>query len=151
VAGYEPEEDEKVTATVIKKVLKQLIDELKESPSTSARKELKILQTQDNAIKAIEKRIRGAKADLKSKADELGLKLQIKRLGSDEFKAECSELLRQVKAQLEELDSKNKADKRKITALKKAGPFLRHVWQKPMLSLRRLAELSQKTRPVISF
>ncbi|MFH1489684.1 MAG: N-6 DNA methylase, partial [Pseudomonadota bacterium] len=109
VAGYEPEENEKVTATVIKKALKELIDDLKGSKGDSARKELKNLQAQDKAIKAIENRIKDAKADLKTKTDELALKLQLKRLGGDEFKAESRELIRQVDAQLAELDLNNKA------------------------------------------
>jgi len=119
VAGFEPEEDQKVTAAVIKKALKELIDDLKESAGASARKELKNLQAQDKAIKAIENRIKDGKTDLKTKTDELELKLQIKRLGGEEFKAESLELIRQVEAQLAELDPKNKADKKKITALNK--------------------------------
>ncbi len=119
VAGYEPEEGEKVTATVIKKALKEFIDDLKESTSASARKELKALKTRDKAIKVIEKRIKDSKADLKTKTDELALKLQLKRLGGEKFKAESLELIRQVEAQLAGLDPKRKADKKKITALKK--------------------------------
>jgi len=119
VAGYEPEEDEKVTAAVIKKALKELIDDLKGSESDSARKELKSLQAQDKAIKAIENRIKDAKTDLKTKTDELTLKLQLKRLGGDEFKAESLELIRQVDAQLAELDPRNKVEKKKIIALNK--------------------------------
>ena len=134
VAGYVPEEGEIVTAAVIKKALKELIDDLKESEGDkvnstaggregalghSARKELKNLQAQDKAIKAIENRIKENKAALKTRTDELALKLQLKRLGGDEFKAESLELIRQVEAQLAELDSKNKAEKKKITALKK--------------------------------
>jgi len=134
IAGFEPEEDQKVTATVIKKALKELIDDLKGSAggkvnSTaggregalghSARKELKNLQARDKAIKAIEKRIKDAKADLKTMTDELALKLQLKRLGGDEFKAESLELIRQVDDQLAELDPKNKAEKTKVVALNK--------------------------------
>ena len=119
VAGYEPEEGEKVTATVIKKALKELIDDLKGSEGNSARKELKNLQARDKAIKAIENRIKERKAALKTKTDELALKLQLKRLGGEEFKAESLELIRQVEAQLTKLDPKNKADKKKITALNK--------------------------------
>ena len=117
VAGYEPEEDEKVTASVIKNALKELIDDLKESTGTSARKELKDLQAQDKTIKAIEKRIKDAKADLKTKTDELTLKLQLKRIGGDEFKTESLELIGQVEAQLAALDPKNKADKKKSNTL----------------------------------
>ena len=119
VAGYEPEEDEKVTASVIKKALKELIEDLKGSEGNSARKELKNLQARDKAIKAIENRIKECKAALKTKTDELALKLQLKRLGGEEFKAETLELIRQVEAQLTKLDPKNKTDKKKITALNK--------------------------------
>ncbi len=119
VAAYEPEEDEKVTAAVIKKALKALIDDLKGSSGDSARKEMGNLQAQDNAIKCIEKRIKESKVALKSKTDELDLKLKLKRLGSNEFKDESNELIRQVDNQLANLDPKDKADKKKITALKK--------------------------------
>lgn len=119
VAAYEPDEDEKVTAGVIKKALKALIDDLKSSTGDSARKELENLQTQDKAIKAIEKRIKDSKATLKTKTNELELKLHLKRLESDEFKAVSQELIRQVDAQLANLDPSNKIDKKKIIALNK--------------------------------
>ena len=44
VAAYEPEEDESVTAAVIKKALKELIDDLRGSTGESARKERETLQ-----------------------------------------------------------------------------------------------------------
>ena len=116
VASYEPEEDESVTAAVIKKALKELIDDLGAPSTSSALKELAKLQAQENAITAIEKRIKESKTALKTKTDELELKLQLKRLGGDEFKAESQELIRQVAAQLATLDSANKDDKKKITA-----------------------------------
>ncbi len=119
VAAYEPDEDEKVTAASIKKALKALIDDLKDSLGDSAQKELKALQAQDKAVKALEKRIKDNKAALKTKTDELDLKLQLKRLGGDEFKAESNELIAQVDAQLAELDLGNKTDKKKINALNK--------------------------------
>jgi len=136
VAAYEPEEDESVTAAVIKKALKELIDDLGApslgtpslgapslgAPSTSsALKELAKLKVQVAAITAIENRIKGGKTALKTKTDELALKLQLKRLGGDEFKAESQELIRQVDAQLANLDPGNKDDKKKITALNKEG------------------------------
>ena len=119
VAAYEPEEDETVTATLIKKALKDLIEDLADSTSESARKERAALQAQETAITAIEKRIKESKAALKIKTDELELKLQLKRLSGDEFKAESQELIRQVDAQLANLDSANKDGKKKITALNK--------------------------------
>lgn len=119
VAGYEPDEDEKVTAAVIKKALKELIDDLKDTPGESGKKELKALKAQDKAIKAIEKRIKDAKAELKTKNSELALKLELKRLGGDDFKAESEELIKQVDGRIADLDPKDKSEKRKINALEK--------------------------------
>ncbi len=117
VAAYEPEEDETVTAAVIKKALKELIADLKDSKGESAKKELKNLQSQEKAIIEIEKRIKESKSELKTRTDELELKLQLKRLGGEEFKAESRGMLLQVEAQLADLDGKNKEDKKKIAAL----------------------------------
>ena len=119
VSGYEPDEDEKVTAAVIKKALKALIDDLKDNAGASARKELKNLIDQDKAIKAIEKRIKDAKATLKKKAAELEFKLELKRLGADDFKAETQSLVAQADARLGGLDPKKKADKKTVAALDK--------------------------------
>ena len=137
VAACEPEEDETVTAVVIKKILKDLIDDLKGSTGDkvnsatggrdsalwqSARKELENLQAQEETITDIEKRIKDSKAALKTKTDELTLKLQLKRLGGDEFKAESQELIRQVDARLADLDNDNKdskGNKKKMVALNK--------------------------------
>ncbi|HAN87563.1 MAG TPA: N-6 DNA methylase, partial [Firmicutes bacterium] len=119
VAAYEPEEDEKVTAAVIKRALKELINDLKGSTSESARKELAALDAQDKAIKVIEQRIRNSRAALRTKTSELELKLQLKRVGSDRFKADSQKLIDQVDAQLAKLDSSKRADKRKINALNK--------------------------------
>ena len=117
VSGYEREEDEKVTAAVIKKALKALIDDLKGTTGASGRREFKNLTHQDKAIKAIEKRIKDARATLKEKAAELEFKLELKRLGADDFKAETQALIAQADARLDELDPKKKADKKTITAL----------------------------------
>jgi type I restriction enzyme M protein len=119
VAAYEPNEDETVTAAVIKKALKELIDDLKESKGESAQKELKALQAQETAIAAFERRIKNAKAELKILTDELEHKLQLKRLGGDEFKSESQQLLNQVNAQLAALNAGNKEEKKKVTTLQK--------------------------------
>ena len=119
VSGYEPDEDEKVTAAVIKKALKALIDDLKGTTGASARKELKNLTDQDTAIKAIERRIKGAKATLKEKAADLEFKLELKRLGADDFKAETQSLVAQADARLAGLDPNKKADKKTVAALDK--------------------------------
>ena len=119
VSGYEPDEDEKVTAAVIKKALKVLIDDLKDSAGASAKKELKNLTDHDKAIKAIEKRSKDAKATLKEKATELEFKLELKRLGADDFKAETQSLVAQADARLAGLNPKKKADKKTVAALDK--------------------------------
>ena len=119
VSGHEPDEDEKVTAAVIKKAVKVLIDDLKDTAGASAKKELKNLTDQDKAIKAIEKRIKDAKAEHKQKQAELEFKLELKRLGADDFKTETQELIAQADARLVELDPKKKVDKKTITALNK--------------------------------
>ncbi len=118
-AAYEPDEDEKVTAAVVKKALKVLIDDLKDTPGASARRELDELKKLDAAIKKIEKKIKDAKASLKEKTTELELKLELKRLGAEGFTDENRELIRQVDKQMAELDAGNKTDKKKITALQK--------------------------------
>ena len=119
VAAYEPDEDEKVTAPVIKKALKTLIDDLKDSAGASARRERDDLKAQDTAIKDIENHIRVSKAALKDKTNELELKVQLKRLGGEGFTAENKALIRQVESQLANLDPHDKTDKKKINALNK--------------------------------
>jgi type I restriction enzyme M protein len=55
VAAYEPEEDETVTTAAVKKALKELLDDLKNSRGESAAKELKALQAQQKAIRCLRK------------------------------------------------------------------------------------------------
>lgn len=119
VAGYEPEEDEKVTAASLKKILKELIEDLKGSSGASAQKELNNLKDQEIAIKAIEKRIKDAKSTLKQKTSELEIMLQVKRVGAEEFNSESRQLIAQVDAQLADLDPNDRSAKRRITALNK--------------------------------
>jgi type I restriction enzyme M protein len=116
---YEPEEDEKVTATVIKNYLKNLIDDLKGSAGDSAVKERKSYQEQFDAIVRVENRIKKLKAEFKERQAELALKLSLKRLGAEEEKAETEALIRSIDEQLEDLDPTKKAEQRKINALNK--------------------------------
>ena len=116
-SSYELDEDQRVTAAVIKKALKTLIDDLKDSAGASARKELKNLIDQDKAITAIEKRIKDVKPE--HKQAELEFKLHLKRGGADDFKTETQELIAQADARLVELDPNEKPDKKTIAALNK--------------------------------
>lgn len=119
VAAYEPEEDETVTTAVIKKVLRELIDDLEGSTGESAQKERKALEAQEEAITVLERKIKESKYEIKTVIDEMELKVQLKRLGGNEFKAESELLLRQVGTKLRTLDPGNKANKKEITGLKK--------------------------------
>jgi type I restriction enzyme M protein len=96
-----------------------LIDDLESSTSASALKELKSFQDQDQAIKAIEARIKETKTTLKEKTNELDLKLTLKRIGGDDFKAENRELIKQVDVELARLNADKKDGKKKIAALNK--------------------------------
>ena len=119
VAAYEPDDSKKVTAAVIKKVLKVLINDLKNSAGASAQRELDGLQARDVAVKKIEKKIRDSRSALKGKTRELEFKVRLKRLGGEGFKTESRELIQQVESRLVKLDSSNRTDKRKINALNK--------------------------------
>ena len=125
VAAYEPDGDETMTAAVIKNALKELIDDLKASSGASAQKERKALEAQEKTIADLEKRIKENKAAVRVLTEELNLKLQLKRVGGEEIKAENQQLMRQVDGQLTALDLSNKEDKKRTTALKKDKVALR--------------------------
>ena len=120
-----------------RKALKALIEDLKGTAGTSAKKERKKLEDQDRAFKVIEKRIMGANATLKEKVAELEFKLELKRLGADDFKAETLSLVAQADTRLAGLDPKKKADKKTVTALDK---------DKEALNTRGLSRLMRCSR-----
>lgn len=119
VANYEPEEEETVSAASIKKWLKELIDDLKQSQGDSAARERQSYQQEYNVITDIENRIKLLKNTLKEQQSQLELKLRLKRVGDEEFKAETVELLEQVQNQLMGLNASKKEEKAKINALNK--------------------------------
>jgi type I restriction enzyme M protein len=118
VASYELEEDESVTATVIKKALKDLVDDLKDSAGSSAAAELARYRAAHDAIANFEKQIKDLKANVSSKQKELDLKLRLKRVGGEEFQAETLALIAQVTADMAGLKP-DKNDKTKLTKLTK--------------------------------
>ena len=119
VAGYEPDEDEKVTLAAMKSALKELIDDLKTSSGPSAERELAALVEQAAGIQAIEGRVRSKRAALKERTKKLDEALQLKRLGRDEATAESLQLISEIDGRLAELDPEVKSDKRTIRALNK--------------------------------
>ena len=124
-ASFEPEADEgeegetKLTATAIKKYLKELIDDLADATSDSAIKERKKYEILRDGIIAIEGRIKTHKTALKQKQDDLDLKLKLKRIGGMDAKAETNELITQATAAMAGLKPDVKEEKKKLTALQK--------------------------------
>lgn len=119
VASYEPEEGKTVSATMMKKVLKALIDDLKEELGSSAEKEKQQYQKERDAITAIETRIKKYKKKLKELQDKLDLKLRLKRIGRDETEVETRGLIQQVETQIKKLNPDDKTDNTRINALNK--------------------------------
>lgn len=124
-ANYEPEDAEgdegeaKLTAAVIKKYLKTLIDDLADARTDSARKESKQYVNLRDGISAIEKRIKDFKDRLKIKQGELEQKLQLKRIGGEEAKAETKTIIAHAKGIMQILNPAVKDQKKKLTALQK--------------------------------
>jgi type I restriction enzyme M protein len=114
---YEPDEDEKVTATVIKKYLKEMIDDLEDSTGESAKKERAAYTDQLNIIKKLESTRTKLRKELKEKEHDLELKLSLKRIGAEEEEAATNQLIAQADERLSSLDPKNKEEKKKIKAL----------------------------------
>jgi type I restriction enzyme M protein len=125
LAAYEPDEDEAVTAAVIKKALITLIDDMKDSTGESAEKERNNLQVHLDSLSAIEKRLKQSRAELNARTDFLQEKLQLKRVGAHDLTAETIQLLAQVEAQLATPDVSKKAEKRKVAALRKDKAVLK--------------------------
>lgn len=99
---YEADEDEKITATLIKKELIIQIEYLlneKQKP-----KEAKPFEDADKSIKDLEKTIKELKATLKEKQAQLALKLIIKRYGTEDEKADSNKLLKTTNAEIAKLD-----------------------------------------------
>jgi len=117
VSGYEPEEDEKVNATVIKKVLKDLIDDLEGSDGAGAATERKPLIAARDAVTGVETRIKANKEQLRELQFALDLKLTLKRIGAEDEQAESKDLIRGIEGQIAELNAKDPDDKKRIGAL----------------------------------
>ena len=117
VVSYEAEEGETLTATVMKKKLKEAIDDL--AGSASARQEVMACRREMESIVKIEKRIKDGKDQLRQQESELELKLRVKRVGDSEAKAETRELLGQLVVRVAELNPADKEDKRSLAALEK--------------------------------
>jgi len=119
-AAYEPEEDEEISATVMKRELKKLVDDLKESTGASAQREQNALEGHQDTLVSIEKRIRESRAELKELQADLSFKIELKRVGCDGSKADQMDLVAQIDAEIATLDPEDKKEKRKIAALQKA-------------------------------
>jgi type I restriction enzyme M protein len=103
---FEADEEEgevKQTPALAKSELKAQIDYfLTEKNNAEAAKPY---QDQDTKIKDLEKSIKDCKAKLKEKQAELELKIELKRYGSDDVKAESNALLTATKKEIAKLDA----------------------------------------------
>lgn len=103
---FEPDEEEgevKQTPALAKSELKAQIDYFlteKNKPEQA-----KPYQEQDAKIKDLEKYIKDAKALLKEKQGELELKIELKRYGSEDVKAESNALLLATQKEIDKMDA----------------------------------------------
>jgi type I restriction enzyme M protein len=116
---YEPDEEEKVTATVIKKYLQAMLDDLKDTKGELAARERKVYQDQLDIIKRYEATVSRLEKAIKTKEFELEIKLSLKRIGAEMEKIGIHQLIAQADEQIKRLDAKNVDDNKKIKALEK--------------------------------
>lgn len=103
---FEPDEEEgevKQTPTLAKSELKSQIDYFLTEKNKP--KEAKPFQEQDAKIKDLEKSIKDCKALHKEKQTELELKIELKRYGSEEVKAESNALLLATKKEIDKMNA----------------------------------------------
>jgi len=101
---YEPEENEKITAALMKKELKSEIDYLsteKQRPDDAR----KLIDTYETIIQ-LEKDIKEMKAEIKSSRELLNLKIILKRYGTNEIEAEWKSSINKAYKELKKLDQK---------------------------------------------
>ncbi|MFW6029315.1 MAG: type I restriction-modification system subunit M [Halanaerobiales bacterium] len=116
--SYELDEGENMSRTKIKGILKDEISDLEEYDTESAKKEKEILESHQDNIKEIEKKRKKVKDKLKKKTDNLSFRIQLKRLGSDEYIAENTLMIQQIEKEISLLDP-DKTSTRKLNSLKK--------------------------------
>ena len=94
---YELDEDEKLTAKLMRDQLKFTIDE------TENEDDKKPFEEALNKIKDVEKEIKDSKKELAKKEEELSIKIDLKRFGVDGKKAEYQNLINVANKELNEL------------------------------------------------
>ena len=99
LSKHKYDEDEKITATLVKKELKTQIEYLLNEKED--KEEAKTFIDADKSIKDFEKAIKDLKATLKEKQAKLALKLIIKRYGTEDEKADSNKLLKTTNAEIE--------------------------------------------------
>jgi type I restriction enzyme M protein len=133
VLEYEADEDEKITAALMKKELTAIIKDLKDKlelplftgeSHAETKAELKRHEDTLTAIATVEKKLKDLKDTLKQKQSELEIKILLKKFGAEDETYESRRLLAQAEKELRELEpeeeaKKDKDKKKKLTALKK--------------------------------
>ena len=150
---YEPEEDEKVTATVIKRYLTDEIKALKEDGGpllSGARDELAAFEKQLKTITKAEKAIKDTKADLKTQETRLEEKVQLKRYGLEDVTADLSARIRQVQSELAELEATKEASAKDEKARKQEVSKRKKDVEALTAQSKRAAELFKQLGGVIT-
>ena len=105
---YELDEDEKLTNKLVKDQLKGAIEDLKTSDSKQAKHLKKILKK----ITDTEEKLKDLKKALATEKFDLDIKLEAKRYGVEDFKAENNRLLAHAKVEIEKFQAGSKEYKR---------------------------------------
>lgn len=114
---YDLDEDEKLTAKLIRDQLKFTIDEIEEGADK------KPLEEALKKIKDIEKEIKDSRKELADKEEELSIKIDLKRFGVDDKKAEYLNLIDVADKELSKLPE---TETRKRNALNKDKTVLQN-------------------------
>jgi type I restriction enzyme M protein len=119
---YEADEEEKVTAALLKQALSAALKEWQAGRDLQARVEQRRHQAALEAIKTAEEMIRASKRTLKEQQFELELKLLLKKFGPEEETAEARRLAAQAGREAAELEAVARPDKeqqKKLAALRR--------------------------------
>jgi type I restriction enzyme M protein len=124
---YEPDEDEKVTNSIIKTFLKDEIESLRESKSASKDVEIAELKKQLKAITDYETEVKNLKANLKRQRWKLERKINFKREGIDDEREILTNAIKEKETEITALtntltanDKEEKARQKKLKDLEES-------------------------------
>lgn len=116
---YEGEEDESITAALMRKELTVVIKDLKTSKAPDAKGDLKHHQEALDTLKDTEEALKGLKRKLEQSRFDLGVKIGLKKFGPEEETWDTRRLKEQAEKELAVLDAEPKQDKEKKAKAKR--------------------------------